>query len=244
MRTMHLFAGVGGGLLADIILGHTPIAAIENDPYCCQVLRERAEDGWFPGLEVIEADVRTVEFTRWRGGVDCISAGFPCQDISVAGRGDGISGARSGLYREVIRAVDAVRPRFVFIENSPNIRTKGRHIVIGDLVALGYSWRDGMLAASDVGAPHGRRRWWCLAAHSLCKREQGEQPTVPHAQERQIEDPGQTGSFCDGDGWWASEPGVVRMVHGVPDRAHRIKGLGNAQVPLQAAVAWKLLGGP
>lgn len=103
MRTLHLFAGCGGGLLADLILGHTPIAAVEIEPYPCRVLRERAAGGWFPGLEVVEADVQTVDFSRWAGRVDCIAAGFPCQDISSAGRGAGITGARSGLYREVIR---------------------------------------------------------------------------------------------------------------------------------------------
>ena len=62
-----------------------------------------------------------------------------------------------------MRAVDAVRPAWVFLENSPRIRTKGRHVVVGDLVARGYSWRDGILGAADVGAPHKRDRWWCLA---------------------------------------------------------------------------------
>ncbi len=273
--TMHLFAGAGGGLLADLILGHHPIVAIEWDAYSCQVLRERSAEGWFPGLEVVEGDVRSVDFSRWAGKVDCIHAGFPCQDISAAGKGAGIGeGTRSGLYREVMRAVDAIRPRFVFLENSPNIRTKGRHIVIGDLVARGYAWRDGVLAASDVGAPHQRKRWWCLAADAHGMRQlqpqkrvpdergwigdgtaqddanalrdsiQGKQPSSIDAQEWQEPKVRQIGSLCDGGGWWASEPGLVRMVHGVPHRAHRIKGLGNAQVPLQAATAWCLLGGP
>lgn len=166
MRTMHLFAGAGGGLLADLILGHTPVVAYEWKPHACAVLRERAAEGWFPGLEVIEGDVRAAEFRQWSGRVDCIAAGFPCQDISSAGQGAGIDGERSGLYREVIRAIDDVRPGFVWLENSPEIRTRGRHRVIADLVARGYAWRDGILGAADVGAGHLRDRWWCIAANA------------------------------------------------------------------------------
>jgi len=159
MRTAHLFAGAGGGILADLILGHEPIVAVEWDAYACAVLRRQ-----FPGLRVIEGDVRAVDFARELAGVDALCAGFPCTDISAANpNGKGIDGERSGLYREVMRAIDAVRPAWVFLENSPHIRTKGRHIVIGDLVARGYSWRDGILSASDVGAPHRRDRWWLLA---------------------------------------------------------------------------------
>ncbi|MBU6247108.1 MAG: DNA cytosine methyltransferase [Xanthomonadaceae bacterium] len=117
-NTMHLFAGAGGGLLADLILGHTPIVAVEWDAYACAVLRERAAGGWFPGLHVHEGDVRMFDPSKYAGRVDCIHAGFPCQDISVAGSGAGIHGDRSGLYREVLRIADVVRPRFLFKEIS------------------------------------------------------------------------------------------------------------------------------
>src|SRR5690606_1173887 len=92
--------------------------------------------------------------------------------------GAGIEGERSGLYREAIRAVDAIRPRFVWLENSPRIRTRGRHVVIADLVARGYAWRDGRLAASDVGAGHERDRWWCLAADADGLRELESQGSI------------------------------------------------------------------
>jgi DNA (cytosine-5)-methyltransferase 1 len=108
-KTMHLFAGHGGGLLADLILGHRPIAAVEWDGYACQVLRERAADGWFPGLRVHEGDISLFDPSEYTGIVDCIHAGFPCQDISVAGKQAGVSeGTRSGLYREVLRIAGVV----------------------------------------------------------------------------------------------------------------------------------------
>lgn len=137
MRTLHLFAGSGGGLLADLILGHQPIAAVEWEPYACAVLRERRDEGWFQGLQVHEGDVRLFDPSQYAGRVDCIHAGFPCQDISSAGRGAGINGERSGLYREVLRVASILRPEFIFMENSPRILNDGYlGIVLRDLADL------------------------------------------------------------------------------------------------------------
>lgn len=263
MKTAHLFAGAGGGILADLILGHTPTHAYEIDPYACEILRQR-----FPGLSVHEGDIRSADFGELVG-VDAICAGFPCQDISAAGRGAGITGERSGLFSEVLRAIDVVRPSWVFLENSPRIRTRGRREVLASLVARGYSWRDGILGAADVGAPHRRDRWWCLAKRSNTDGERKLQPQGSVGDQRNrpcdlgtpISDsagmrseeprPGQEideEQATPGDrrcaGWWTAEPGMGRMAHGVANRPHRIHALGNGQVPLCAALAWKLLGGP
>ena len=172
MKTMHLFAGVGGGLLADLILGHEPIIAVEWDAYACKVLRERAADGWFPDLSVWEGDVRLFDPSEYAGKVDCIHAGFPCQDISVAGKQAGVSeGTRSGLYREVLRIAGVVRPQQLFLENVSAILSNGLGTVLGDLAALGYDTRWLCIRASDVGATHHRDRWFLLAnANSeLCR---------------------------------------------------------------------------
>lgn len=166
MRTAHLFAGAGGGLLADLILGHEPVLAVEWDAYACRILRERAAEGWFPGLHVHHGDIRSFDFKPWARRVDCLAAGFPCQDISAAGRGAGLEGERSGLVSEVWRSIDEINPPIVFLENSPNIRTKGRRTIVRKLLARGYSWRDGIVAAADVGAGHQRDRWWLLAANA------------------------------------------------------------------------------
>ena len=170
MRTMHLFAGVGGGLLADLILGHTPIIAVEWDKYCCQVLRERAADGWFPELSVWEGDVRLFDPSEYTGKVDCIHAGFPCQDISVAGNQAGLGeGTRSGLYREVLRIAGIVKPRQIFLENVSAILSNGLGTVLADLAAMGYDTRWICLRASEVGAPHHRDRWWGLCTNTDSK---------------------------------------------------------------------------
>jgi DNA (cytosine-5)-methyltransferase 1 len=170
LRVAHLFAGIGGGILAAEILGHRSVLAIEQNPDRCHLLRERAADGWFPGLEVWCGDIRAFDWTPWKGRVDCIAAGFPCQDISCAGSGAGIAGERSGLVWEVFRAADAIRPRYVFLENSPNIRTRGRREIVAALVARGYAWRDGEIAAAAVGALHKRRRWFLLADTDIKRR--------------------------------------------------------------------------
>jgi hypothetical protein len=98
----------------------------------------------------------------WRGLVDVVSGGFPCQDISAAGKGAGIDGARSGLWKEMARIVGQVGPRYVFIENSPMLRTRGLHVVLKDLAEMGYDARWGVFGAVDAGAPHKRDRMWIV----------------------------------------------------------------------------------
>ena len=282
MRTMHLFAGIGGGLLADLILGHTPVVAVEWEPYACRVLRERAAEGWFPGLHVWEGDVRLFDPSEYTGSVDCIHAGFPCQDISVAGKQAGVSeGTRSGLYREVLRIAGVVRPRFLFLENVSAILSNGLGTVLGDLAALGYDTRWLCIRASDVGANHQRDRWFLLADSQRIGRPIGTQGQtwgafpdelgINSAQEQGWDElesgvacgceiladtdsaqrqgnerakrVGQEYADISGAGWWATEPGLGRVANGIPNRVGQLKGYGNAQVPLQAATAWKLLGG-
>lgn len=244
MRTMHLFAGVGGGLLADLILGHTPVVAVEWDAYACQVLRERAAEGWFPGLRVWEGDVRLFDPSEYAGSVDCIHAGFPCQDISVAGKQAGVSeGTRSGLYREVLRIAGVVRPERIFLENVSAILSNGLGTVLGDLAALGYDCRWVCIRASDVGAWHHRDRWFCMASNTRGKRVQREFKTEIQGERgfpwredvRRIEDLRDRPDL---------PPSLVRGIrNGIPSYVDRIRCCGNAQVPLQAATAWRLLVG-
>jgi DNA (cytosine-5)-methyltransferase 1 len=167
----HFFAGGGGGILASEILGHKSVFALEINERRCRVI---TESGWFPSLHVECADIRSFNPGPWQGRMDCIAAGFPCQDISCAGSGAGINGPRSGLVWQLFKAIDIIKPPIIFLENSPRIRTKGRREIVSALVERGYSWRDGTLAASHVGAGHKRNRWWCLAANDdgLRKLEQ------------------------------------------------------------------------
>lgn len=170
LRTGHLFAGAGGGLYADLILGHEPVFAVEWDTHAATALQHRANDGWFPGLHVHHGDVRLFDTSIYKGRVDSLHAGFPCQDISVAGNGAGIEGERSGLWAEVIRIAGELQPGELFLENSPAITSRGLGTVLGDLAELGYDARWCVLPASAVGAPHIRARWWCLARRTNSHR--------------------------------------------------------------------------
>lgn len=261
MQTMHIFAGAGGGLLADLILGHTPAVAVEWEPYACQVLRERAAEGWFPDLSVWEGDVRMFDPSEYEGRVDCIHAGFPCQDISTAGKQAGIAeGTRSGLYREVLRIGRIVRPQFIYLENVAAITSKGLEEVVKDLAQMGYDGRWCCLRASDVGANHHRDRWWGLfrntdySSESTCSVYDEAQRM---SKSRGINVTNSDSTQCEGGSiprrgysqhaniilgsWWKNKPGIHGVDDGMASRMDRLKAIGNGQVPLQAAVAFKIL---
>jgi len=164
MNGLDLFSGIGGMSLA-LRRYVRPVCYVESDPFCQALLRERMQDGDLPEAPVWD-DVRTFDAKPWRGVVDCVSGGFPCQDISVAGRGAGLAGERSGLFFEMLRVIDECEPRYVFLENVPAIRTRGLATVGTELAGRGYDLRWTTLSAAAVGAPHLRKRWFCLAAHA------------------------------------------------------------------------------
>jgi site-specific DNA-cytosine methylase len=164
MRELALFAGAGGGILGGKLLGWRTVCAVEYEPYARDVLVARQNDGSLEPFPIWD-DVRTFNGKPWRGAVDVVSGGFPCQDISSAGKGAGLDGARSGLWREMARIIDEVRPRYVFVENSPMLTSRGLGVVLGDLAAMGFDARWGVLGADDAGAPHRRKRIWIVASN-------------------------------------------------------------------------------
>jgi len=162
LRELALFAGAGGGILGGKLLGWRTVCAVEIDEYCRAVLCQRQNDGCLEAFPVWD-DVRSFDGRPWRGLVDVVSGGFPCQDISCAGKGVGIEGARSGLWSEMARIVCEVRPQYAFIENSPMLANRGLTRVLGDLVEMGFNAQWGIVSAADVGAPHLRKRLWIVA---------------------------------------------------------------------------------
>ena len=162
MRELALFAGAGGGILGGKMLGWRTVCAVEIEKYPRSVLLQRQKDGILDKFQIWD-DVRTFDGRQWRGKVDVISGGFPCQDISSAGKGLGIErGERSGLWREYARIICEVRPRYCFVENSPMLTVRGLGIVLGDLASLGYDAAWKVLSAGDCGAPHERARMWIV----------------------------------------------------------------------------------
>tara|TARA_B100000963_G_C22636733_1_gene678011 strand:- start:5300 stop:6253 length:954 start_codon:yes stop_codon:yes gene_type:complete len=187
MNELHLFAGAGGGILGGQLLGHTTVCAVEIEEYPRRVLLQRQRDGVLPKFPIWD-DVCTFDGKPWRGTVDVICGGFPCQDISSAGRGAGIGGKRSGLWKEYARIIDEIRPKIVFAENSPLLRGRGLDVVLGDLSELGYDARWCVLGAWHVGAPHKRNRMWVLASNTRCKQERAVQGVQPEIKESKRKD--------------------------------------------------------
>lgn len=279
LRELALFAGAGGGILGGHLLGWRTVCAVEYNAYARSVLLARQNDGTLPPFPVWD-DVRTFDGKPWRGLVDVVSGGFPCQDISAAGKGAGLEGERSGLWSEFARIIGEVRPKFVYVENSPMLTSRGLGRVLGDLAELGFDAEWGIVSAADTGAPHLRERIWILA-NAVRIGQLGQESvgidshneigaTEAHREEwREITNEIKPGSEDDADimrqglslPWekspgtngkqirrsptanrgWPSESGLVRMVHGVPNRMDRIKALGNAQVSRVAATAWRIL---
>lgn len=161
LRELALFAGAGGGILGGKLLGWNTVCAVEWEPYPACVLARRQDDGLLPPFPIWD-DVQTFDGKPWRGLVDVVSGGFPCQDISSAGRGAGIEGERSGMWREFARIIREIRPRFVFVENSPMLTSRGLGRVLGDLASMGFDARWCVLGAADVGANHQRDRIWVV----------------------------------------------------------------------------------
>lgn len=162
MNELALFAGAGGGILGSYLLGWNTICAVERDAYAAQVLAQRQNDGILAPFP-IWSDITTFDGKPWKGIIDVISGGFPCQDISSAGKGAGINGERSGLWAEMARIIGEIRPRYVFVENSPMLVSRGLTRVISDLAEMGYDAQWARFSASNFGAPHQRDRIWVVA---------------------------------------------------------------------------------
>ena len=162
MNELALFAGAGGGILGGKLLGWRTVCAVEWEPYPASVLCARQNDGLLPPFPIWD-DIQTFDGKPWRGIVDVVSGGFPCTDISAAGKGAGIDGEQSGMWREMARIICEVRPKFAFVENSPMLTTRGLGTVLGDLASMGFDARWGVLGAADIGANHQRDRIWIVA---------------------------------------------------------------------------------
>lgn len=162
MNELALFAGGGGSILAAELLGWRTICAVELDPGARQIVIDRQRDRVIEGFPIWD-DVCTFDGLPWRGSVDVVTGGFPCQDISQCGAGAGIEGERSGLWKQMARIVCEVRPAFVVVENSPMLTTRGLGAVLGDLARMGFDARWGVFRASTIGACHHRARFFLVA---------------------------------------------------------------------------------
>jgi len=283
MRLLDLFSGIGGfSLAAEWVWGDELeiVGFCEIEKYCQKVLQKN-----FPGVPIYE-DITKLNGKDFKD-IDLLTGGFPCQDISIAGKGEGITGKRSGLWFEMHRIIREVRPRYALIENVPMLTIRGGTRVIADLAEIGYDAEWQIVGADDVGAWHRRKRIWIVAypgngSDSAIKGQKKEKNRISkeHRQKRRSrmsartsingeissEVAPDTDSFrcklrrtetrpretdiarsstrqefistrCES--YWAVEPNVGRVAHGIPSRVDRLKGLGNAIVPQVAALIMK-----
>ena len=240
-----LFAGIGGFDLGLERAGMVCKWQVEIDDYATKIL----EKHW-PTVRRWN-DVRTFP-PEGDWNVDVICGGFPCQDISSAGKRAGLAGKRSGLWYEYARIVSEIRPKYVIVENVADLLVRGADAVLGELSTLGYDVEWHVIPASAVGAPHRRERVWFVAWDSYrcdersvgavsARKRTNASGVCPHVSDADnkgqpnvsIHDGSRSGvpESSGGHGWWESEPDVGRVAHGVPSRVDRLRCLGNAVVP-------------
>lgn len=217
-----LFAGIGGFDLGLERAGMRSVWQSEIDPYCQRVLAKH----WPDVLRV--PDVRDVGqgSVPW---VDVICGGFPCQDISVAGRGAGIRGEKSGLWSEMFRVVDELRPRYLVVENVAALVSRGLDVVLSDLASIGFDAEWDCLRASDFGAPHRRERFWLVAYSNEGNGQAGLGDQPQWSREVQALNAGQSTGI-----WLQAPAATTRMDDGLSrglDDGARSGALGNALVP-------------
>jgi DNA (cytosine-5)-methyltransferase 1 len=231
MNVLDLFSGIGGFSLGLERAGMRTVAFCEIDARCRRVLAYH-----WPDVPIYE-DICDLTGTKLAAAgikADIICGGFPCQDISSAADAPaGIDGLRSGLWREFARLIREIRPQFAIVENVSALLVRGIDRVLGDLAALGYDAEWHCIPASAVGAPHPRDRVWIVA---YAPEMLG--PAQRRNQSFRILSRDGFLSIVENEGWpnpigswWASEPNVDRLVHGVPDRVDRFGELSNAVVP-------------
>lgn len=242
MNELHLFAGAGGGILGGMLLGHTCVCAVEINEYCRKVLLQRQRDGVLQRFPIYD-DIRHFDGKPWRGKVQILAGGFPCQDISSQGANHGpklgINGERSGLWLEYLRLIEEIKPVYIFAENSPLLRTRGLGTILKGVSALGYNARWCRLGGAPVGADHKRERLWILAYRAgdrLEGRDYSNSEGHGEAENRPVE------RLCEGKVFSdLPAPDSFGAANGLAGRVDRLEAIGNGQIPQVAALAWTIL---
>jgi len=260
MNELALFAGAGGGILGGKLLGWRTVCAVEKEPYRIKILLQRQRDGILDRFPIWD-DITTFDPAEWVGRCDIITGGFPCQDISCAGKGAGIDGEKSGLWKHMRRVVCEIRPKFVFVENSPMLTGRGLGTVLGDLAEMGYNARWCVLGAADAGAPHKRERIWILAYSSKIRRNpgragkplsrigvDGKTEQMAHSNSERLEkregkrkdnEQKQQATFGGGCEWWESDPADIPDANELNDD---LGGFGASEIQRERSEKAKIPG--
>ncbi len=221
MKVLDLFSGIGGFSLGLERAGMKTIAFCEFDNHARKVLKKH-----WPDVPIHE-DVRLLNGKQYRGAADIVTGGFPCQDLSSAGKQAGFNGDRSSLYIEMLRIISECRPKYALFENVSALLTgkSGRWFAqfLYDLAEVGYDAEWHCIPASYIGAPHIRDRIWVIAYPDASKNSFGSFGKILFQNK-----------MSGGDfqrEWGGSMPRVSRVDDGLPKRLDRLARLGNAVVP-------------
>lgn len=232
LRELALFAGAGGGILGSELLGWKTICAVERDAYASQVLAQRQNDGILRSFP-IWSDVKTFDGRPWKGIIDVISGGFPCQPHSLSGKRKGMQDDR-WLWPEIKRIQKECAARIIWLENVPGIISNGAiEQIFSDLAEMGFNAESGCISAADCGADHVRERSWILA-YSDSAQFKGRSISSRIYQEY---------SYFGDTRWGKDKSGVDRISNGMAFGMDRLKAIGNGQVPRVEATAFKILSG-
>ena len=266
MKELSLFSGAGGGVLGTNLLGWETIGYVEYNEYCQRIIGQRIKDGYLdeaPIFSDVNAFISEGYADAYKGMVGVVSAGFPCQPFSVAGKREAKDDPRN-CWPQTIDIIRRVRPHYCLLENVGGLLSrKHRYFetILKDLAESGYDARWKVISAAEVGAPHKRDRLWVVAYPDSSWQLQSEgskqderrwasygSKDVPDTGSERLEgwEPpiGEeetyptAGSTC----WWDTEPGVGRVANGMAHRMDRLKALGNGQVPAVVETAFELLG--
>jgi DNA (cytosine-5)-methyltransferase 1 len=226
LRLGSLFSGIGGIELGlERTGGFETVFQVEQDEYCRRVLARH-----WPDVARFN-DVREVG-ARELPACDVIAGGFPCQDISLLGKGAGIDGDRSGLWSEFARIIRELRPAYALVENSPALAGRGLDRVLGDLAEIGYDAEWSVLSACALGAPHPRERMYVLAYTSGVGMV-GDRATLSPSETARGRDDhaGGVPSYAWRQLKGVDQSGVLRLANGIPGQVGANRGYGNAVVP-------------
>lgn len=221
IQEFHLFAGIGGGIYGGEILGHHCCAGVEIDKFCQTVLKQRQTDGWMDKFPIYD-DIRSLNGVDFKGTFDILCGGFPCQAFSYAAHGNNIE--NKNLWPNMLEFVLQSEAPIVFGENVTIIAIEKAQ---KDLEKLGYRVERCRLACMDLHADHKRPRFWLLAVKdtNVFKKVADHICSLPKFKA----------------GFWLVNPNTIKYPSPVPVLAPQKRGIGNAQAPIAAACAFRLL---
>lgn len=247
MIELSLFTGGGGGIWASKLLGWRTVGYVEWNLYCQRVIAQRINDAIFDDAPIY-GDIRAFNdqgyARRYRNMVDVVSGGFPCQPFSQAGKNRGDQDERN-MWPATMECIRHIGPQFAFLENVPNLLThKYFGTILSDLAQSGYDAVWDVFSACEFGAPHTRERLFILAYSNSVRgnrrwQRKGSATGIEWGMSQVRAQSNATGKrFIQTQIWDATNPDVLRMADGMANKQHRIRAIGNGQVPVVAANAW------